>query len=111
MKPPGYLVNNDSLDYKQIGLELNINFEEEPAGLNFPNNAPGLYIAPFKNDLVVIMNTFKNMNEKLNDYIIEKVNDIKSNDYDITTSFLPQKNEPQGVTYLDNNEYSNYMDL
>ena len=43
----------------------NINFEEEPAGLNFPNNAPGLYIAPFKNDLVVIMNTFKNMNEKI----------------------------------------------
>lgn len=29
MKPPGYLVNNDSLDYKQIGLELNINFEED----------------------------------------------------------------------------------
>ena len=51
------------------------------------------------------------MNEKLNDYIIEKVNNIKSNDYDITTSFLPRNNEPQGVTYLDNNEYSNYMDL
>ena len=63
------------------------------------------------NKLLELQKEFKNMNEKLNDYIIEKVNNIKSNDYDITTSFLPQKNEPQGVTYLDNNEYSNYMDL
>ena len=63
------------------------------------------------NKILELQKEFKNMNEKLNDYIIEKVNDIKSNDYDITTSFLPRKNEPQGVTYLDNNEYSNYMDL
>jgi len=63
------------------------------------------------NKLLELRKEFKKMNEKLNDYIIEKVNDIKSNDYDITTSFLPRKNEPQGVTYLDNNEYSNYMDL
>jgi len=63
------------------------------------------------NKILELRKEFKTMNEKLNDYIIEKVNDIKSNDYDITTSFLPQKNEPQGVTYLDNNEYSNYMDL
>ena len=34
-------------------------------GLNFPNNAPGLYISPNKNSLVVIMNTFKNINEKI----------------------------------------------
>jgi len=63
------------------------------------------------NKILELRKEFKKMNEKLNDYIIEKVNDIKSNDYDITTSFLPRNNEPQGVTYLDNNEYSNYMDL
>ena len=44
---------------------------------------------------------FKNLNDKLNEYIIEKVNDILPNDYDITTSFLPQKDEPQGVSIFD----------
>jgi hypothetical protein len=34
-------------------------------GLNFPNNAPGLYIAPNTNDLVVIMNTFDVINEQI----------------------------------------------
>ena len=34
-------------------------------GLNFPNNAPGLYIAPTTNDLVVVMNTFSTINEKV----------------------------------------------
>ena len=34
-------------------------------GLNFPNNAPGLYIAPHTNNLVIIMNTFKNINEEI----------------------------------------------
>jgi hypothetical protein len=33
-------------------------------GLNFPNNAPGLYIAPNTNALVVMMNTFNNINEE-----------------------------------------------
>jgi hypothetical protein len=32
-------------------------------GRSFPNNAPGLYIAPNTNDLVVVMNTFENPNE------------------------------------------------
>ena len=32
-------------------------------GMSFPNNAPGLYIAPNTNDLVVVMNTFENPNE------------------------------------------------
>ena len=31
-------------------------------GLNFPNNAPGLYIAPNTNNLVVVMNTFNDIN-------------------------------------------------
>ena len=34
-------------------------------GMNFPNNAPGLYIAPNTNDLVVVMNTFENPNESV----------------------------------------------
>lgn len=34
-------------------------------GLNYPNNAPGLYIAPNTNDLVVVMNTFSNVSEQV----------------------------------------------
>lgn len=34
-------------------------------GLNYPNNAPGLYIHPHKNELVVIMNTFSNITEQV----------------------------------------------
>ena len=34
-------------------------------GLSFPNNAPGLYIAPNTNDLVVVMNTFETPNEMI----------------------------------------------
>jgi hypothetical protein len=34
-------------------------------GMNFPNNAPGLYIAPNTNTLIVMMNTFENINEEI----------------------------------------------
>jgi len=34
-------------------------------GLNFPNNCPGLYLAPNSNSLVVIMNTFNVINEEI----------------------------------------------
>jgi hypothetical protein len=34
-------------------------------GLNFPNNAPGLYIAPRTNALVVMMNTYQVINEEV----------------------------------------------
>jgi hypothetical protein len=34
-------------------------------GINEPNNAPGLYIAPDKNDLIILMNTFNVINEKI----------------------------------------------
>jgi hypothetical protein len=37
----------------------------EQQGLNFPNNAPGLYIAPNTNNLVVFMNTFNVINEQI----------------------------------------------
>jgi len=45
---------------------------------------------------------FKKLNDKLNEFVIEKVNSVMPNDYDITTSFLPQKDEPQGISIFDN---------
>jgi hypothetical protein len=48
--------------YKHIFYKGNSNLERN--GLNFPNNAPGLYIAPNTNSLVVMMNTFNNINEE-----------------------------------------------
>jgi hypothetical protein len=43
----------------------NINVKTQPYGMNFPNNGPGLYIAPNKNDLVVVMNTFEEINDQI----------------------------------------------
>ncbi len=43
----------------------NINVTEKPTGMNYPNNAPGLYIAPNTNALVVVMNTFNDIEEKI----------------------------------------------
>jgi hypothetical protein len=34
-------------------------------GLNYPNNAPGLYLAPHSNKLIVMMNTFNVINEEV----------------------------------------------
>jgi hypothetical protein len=45
----------------------------ENQGLNFPNNAPGLYLTPNSNSLVIMMNTFNVINEEI------KVNDIPIN--------------------------------
>jgi hypothetical protein len=42
-----------------------INYTVSPTGMNEPNNAPGLYIAPNTNALVVVMNTFNNIKEEL----------------------------------------------
>lgn len=49
--------------YKCIFYKGNDGIQD--TGLNFPNNAPGLYIAPNTNDLVVIMNTFNVINEQI----------------------------------------------
>jgi hypothetical protein len=38
----------------------NINITNSPTGMNFPNNAPGLYLSPADNKLHVIMNTVSN---------------------------------------------------
>ena len=48
--------------YKHVFYKGNNNLETN--GLNFPNNAPGLYIAPNTNALVVMMNTFNDINEE-----------------------------------------------
>lgn len=49
--------------YKHVFYKGNANLEQN--GLNFPNNAPGVYIAPDTNSLVVMMNTFKVINEEV----------------------------------------------
>lgn len=49
--------------YKHIFYKGNSNLAEN--GLNFPNNAPGLYLAPNSNELIVIMNTFDVINEEI----------------------------------------------
>jgi hypothetical protein len=43
----------------------NINYTNQPIGMNHPNNAPGLYIAPNTNALVVVMNTFNDVEESV----------------------------------------------
>jgi len=49
--------------YKHVFYKGNSDLDTN--GLNFPNNAPGLYIAPNTNSLVVMMNTFNVINEEV----------------------------------------------
>jgi hypothetical protein len=49
--------------YKHIFYKGNNDLKDN--GLNFPNNAPGLYLAPNSNTLVVMMNTFDQINEEI----------------------------------------------
>ena len=49
--------------YKHIFYKGNSNLEQN--GLNFPNNAPGLYLAPNTNALVVMMNTYNVINAEV----------------------------------------------
>ena len=53
----------NSSKYKCVFYKGNDNIQD--TGLNFPNNAPGVYITPDTNDLVVIMNTFNVINEQI----------------------------------------------
>lgn len=62
----------DDIDYKKGQYRHifhkgndNINLDSKPYGMNFPNNGPGLYLAPENNNLVVVMNTFKEIEEKI----------------------------------------------
>lgn len=41
------------------------NNSPQTTGLNFPNNAPGLYIMPNTNSLVVMMNSYDEINEEI----------------------------------------------
>lgn len=43
----------------------NIQFSGDDIGINYPNNAPGLYIDKDTNNLVVVMNTFDSINERV----------------------------------------------
>tara|TARA_B100000902_G_scaffold364959_1_gene385406 strand:- start:1472 stop:2374 length:903 start_codon:yes stop_codon:yes gene_type:complete len=56
-------------EYKHIfhkgNNNINLNEDSGPIGLNFPNNAPGLYITPDINNLLVVMNTFDIINEEV----------------------------------------------
>ena len=49
--------------YKHVFSKGNSDLKEN--GLTYPNNAPGLYIAPNTNTLVVMMNTFNVINEEI----------------------------------------------
>jgi len=53
--------------YKHVFHKGNddINFSTSPIGMNQPNNGPGLYIAPNTNALVVVMNTFNDIQEEV----------------------------------------------
>jgi hypothetical protein len=73
-------INIDDFTYKEKEYKHifhkgndNINLSTAPVGMNFPNNSPGLYIAPDKNELVVIMNTFDSITEEV------KIKDIPLN--------------------------------
>ena len=49
--------------YRTVFYKGNYNFNSD--WLNYPNNAPGLYIAPYSNALVVKMNTFDVIDEEV----------------------------------------------
>jgi len=49
--------------FKHIFHKGNSNLK--PTGVNYPNNAPGLYIAPNTNELVFLMNTYNDVNEEI----------------------------------------------
>jgi hypothetical protein len=49
--------------YRHIFYKGNENYLEN--GMNYPNNAPGLYIGPYTNSLVVVMNTFNEINQEI----------------------------------------------
>jgi hypothetical protein len=60
------LINNLQTNegiFKHVFSKGNSNVQQD--GLIQPNNAPGLYIAPNTNDLVVLMNTFNVINEEI----------------------------------------------
>ena len=51
--------------YKGNDFSSDPKASDKQQGLNFPNNAPGVYLAPNTNSLVVFMNTFNVINEQI----------------------------------------------
>jgi hypothetical protein len=54
--------------YKHIfskGNNMTSKSETDTKGLNFPNNAPGMYIYPNTNDLLIVMNTYETINQEI----------------------------------------------
>ena len=53
--------------YKHIFHKGNDEFRTngDSNGINAPNNAPGLYLDKYTNNLIIIMNTFSNINERV----------------------------------------------
>jgi len=49
--------------YRHIFHKGNDSFDSN--GLNFPNNAPGMYISPNTNELTIIMNTYEVINQEI----------------------------------------------
>lgn len=49
--------------YQHVFHKGDNNLQED--GMNFPNNAPGLYISPETNELVIVMNTFTTIKEEI----------------------------------------------
>jgi len=60
-----YIDNLQYLENQYRHVFYKGNRDLETNGLNFPNNAPGLYIAPNTNAIVVFMNTFNVINEEV----------------------------------------------
>lgn len=67
-----FIDDTPSSMYRHVFSKGNANIVPE-TGLNFPNNAPGLYIMPNTNALKVIMNTYNDINEEV------VINDIPLN--------------------------------
>lgn len=56
-------INFNQSTYSPIFYKGNNNINS--MGLNYPVNAPGLYLEPMKNNLLLIMNTFQDINEEI----------------------------------------------
>lgn len=57
------IIANSDNTYKHVFSKGNLTIAEN--GMNEPNNAPGVYLAPNRNTLVVVMNTFRVINEEV----------------------------------------------
>lgn len=61
-------INIDNIDFKSPTYSTIFykgNNDVDSKGLNYPVNAPGLYLEPRTNNLFLIMNTFSNINEEI----------------------------------------------